>query len=138
MKYLYIRVSISETRQSTLRQEKFGRENNIPVSNWFRESASGARDDRVELNRLLSIVKEGDQIYCVDPSRLTRSLKYLLSLIDFAKQKKIKLVLGDFILDCSGELSVYTQGQLMMLGLINEMQRLMIVESVKEGLAAAK
>ena len=138
MKYLYIRVSISETRQSTLRQEKFGRENNIPVSNWFRESASGARDDRVELNRLLSIVKEGDQIYCVDPSRLTRSLKYLLSLIDFAKQKKIKLVLGDFILDCSGELSVYTQGQLMMLGLINEMQRLMIVESVNEGLAAAK
>ena len=138
MKYLYIRVSISETRQSTLRQGKFGRENNIPVSNWFRESASGARDDRVELNRLLSIVKEGDQIYCVDPSRLTRSLKYLLSLIDFAKQKKIKLVLGDFILDCSGELSVYTQGQLMMLGLINEMQRLMIVESVKEGLAAAK
>ena len=104
MKYLYIRVSISETRQSTLRQEKFGRENNIPVSNWFRESASGARDDRVELNRLLSIVKEGDQIYCVDPSRLTRSLNYLLSLIDFAKQKKIKLVLGDFILDCSGEL----------------------------------
>ena len=48
------------------------------------------------------------------------------------------MVLGDFILDCSGELSVYTQGQLMMLGLINEMQRLMIVESVKEGLAAAK
>lgn len=138
MKYLYMRASTNETKQSLQRQEKFGRDNDIDKSNWFKEYASGAKDDRTELNRLLSIVKESDEIYCVDPSRLTRSLKYLLQLVDFAKEKKIKLVLGDFILDCSGELSVFTQGQLMMLGLINEMQRLMIVESVREGLSAAK
>ena len=48
--------------------------------------------------------------------------------------------MGDFILDCTGDgvLSVFTQGQLMMLGLINEIQRLMIVEAVNEGLAAAR
>lgn len=138
MKYLYMRASTNETKQSLQRQEKFGRDNNIPESNWFREYASGAKDDRVELNRLLSMVKESDEIYCVDPSRLTRSLKYLLTVVEFAKEKKIKLVLGDFILDCSGELSVFTQGQLMMLGLINEMQRLMIVEAVREGLASSR
>lgn len=138
MRYLYMRASTNETKQSLQRQEKFGRDNNIPESNWFREYASGAKDDRIELNRLLSIVKENDEIYCIDPSRLTRSLKYLLTIVEFAKNKKIKLVLGDFILDCSGEISVYTQGQLMMLGLINEMQRLMIVESVREGLAASR
>lgn len=138
MKYLYMRVSTSETRQSLLRQEKFGRDNNIPESNWFKECASGAKNDRVELNRLLSMVKESDEIYCVDPSRLTRSLKFLLILTDMAKEKKIKLVMGDFVLDCTGELSIFTQGQLMMLGLINEMNRLMIVESVKEGILAAK
>ena len=140
MKYLYMRASTNETKQSLQRQEKFGRDNNIPEVNWFREYASGAKNNRIELNRLLSIVKENDEIYTVDPSRLTRSLKYLLELVEYAKEKRLKLVMGDFTLDCTGEgqLSVFTQGQLMMLGLINEVQRLMIVEAVNEGLAAAR
>ena len=62
----------------------------------------------------------------------------MLILLDFAKEKKIKLVMGDFVLDCTGNLSVLTQGQIMMLGLLNEMQRLMIVEAVNEGLATAR
>ena len=138
MRYLYMRASTNETKQSLQRQEKFGRDNNIPETNWFKEYASGAKNDRVELNRLLSIVQENDEIYAIDPSRLTRSLKFMMELLDFAKEKKIKLVMGDFILDCTGEISVFTQGQLMMLGLINEIQRLLIVSAVKEGLAASR
>lgn len=138
MKYLYMRISTNETKQSLRRQEKYGRDNNIPESNWFKESASGARRDRVELNRLLSIVKENDEIYVADAARLTRSMKHLLEILDLSKEKKIKLVLADFVLDCRGQISVLTQGQIMMLGLLNEMQRLMIVEAVKEGLIAAK
>lgn len=138
MKYLYMRASTNETKQSLQRQEKFGRDNNIPESNWFREYASGAKDDRVELNRLLSLVAENDEIYSIDPSRLTRSLKYMMELLDFAKEKKIKLVMGDFVLDCTGQISVFTQGQLMMLGLINEIQRLLIVSAVREGLEASR
>lgn len=138
MKYLYMRASTTENKQSLARQEKFGRDNNVPESNWFREYASGAKNDRVELNRLLSMLRENDELYCIEASRLTRSMKFLLELLDFAKEKKIKLVMGDFILDCTGTLSVLTQGQIMMLGLLNEMQRLMIVEAVNEGLAAAR
>ena len=139
MKYLYMRTSTAgEAKQSFQRQEKYGRDNNIAESNWFKEQASGAKDDRIELNRLLSIVQENDEIYTIDPSRLTRSLKFMMSLLDLAKEKKIKLVMGDFILDCTGEISVFTQGQLMMLGLINEIQRLLIVSAVKEGLAVSR
>ncbi len=138
MKYLYMRASTNETKQSLQRQEKFGRDNNIPEANWFKEFASGANNDRVELNRLLSMAKENDEIYAIDPSRVTRSLKFMMELLDLAKEKKIKLVMGDFILDCTGEISVFTQGQLMMLGLINEIQRLLIVSAVKEGLAASR
>lgn len=137
MKYSYQRVSTVD-KQSLLRQEKFARDNNVPRKNWFQEKASGAKNDRIELNRLLSIVEENDEIYTVDPARLSRSLKYMMELLDFAKEKKIKMVMGDFVLDCTGEISVFTQGQLMMLGLINEIQRLMIVEAVNEGLAAAR
>ena len=56
VKYLYMRASTNETKQSLARQEKFGRDNNIPESNWFREYASGSKNDRIELNRLLSFL----------------------------------------------------------------------------------
>ena len=53
-----------------LRQEKFARDNDIPIENWYQEKASGAKNDRIELNRLLSILKENDELYVIDASRL--------------------------------------------------------------------
>lgn len=136
-KYNYQRLS-TQDKQSFIRQEKFARDHNIPQENWFQEKASGAKKDRPKLKQLLSLIKEGDELYVIDASRLTRSLSQMLEILEFAKEKKIKLVMGDFILDCKGELSILTQGQLMMLGMINEINRLMIVESVREGVLAAR
>lgn len=137
-KYSYQRASTNKEKQSLLRQEKFAKDHSIPECNWFQEYASGAKKDRPKLQQLLSLLQVGDELYVIDASRLTRSLQQLLEILDFCKEKKIKLVMGDFVLDCTGELSVLTQGQLMMLGMINEINRLMIVEAVREGVAAAR
>lgn len=137
MKWSYQRLS-TQDKQKFTRQEKYARDNDIPVENWIQEKASGAKKDRPKLQQLLSNLEENDEIFVIEASRLTRSLSQLISILDLCKAKKVKLVMGDFILDCRGELSVLTQGQILMLGLLNEMQRLMIVESVKEGLAAAR
>ena len=138
MDYLYARCSTNEERQNLLRQIKFGEQHQVKSENMFKEYISGSKDKRPELDRLLSIVKEGDTIYCSSIDRLTRSLKHFMSLIEFAKEKKIKFVLGDFEVDCRGELSALMQGQLLMLSIVSEIMRLMIVESVNEGLAAAR
>ena len=138
MEYLYVRASTNENKQNLLRQLRFGKQHNVLDCNTFKEYASGANTERKELNRLLSIVKEGDTIYASDISRLTRSLKHLMSLIDFAKEKKLKLVFGDFEIDCRNNISVLVQGQLLMLGLVNELMRLLLVESVNDGLSAAR
>lgn len=138
MDYLYGRCSTNESRQNLLRQIKFGEAHGVKPENMFKEYISGSKDKRPELDRLLGIVKEGDTIYCSSIDRLTRSLKHFISLIDFAKEKKVKLVLGDFEVDCRGELSALMQGQLLMLSMVSEIMRLMIVESVKDGLNAAR
>ena len=138
MEYLYARASTSEERQNSLRQIKFGELHGVKPENMFKEYISGSKDKRPELDRLLSVVKEGDTIYCSSIDRLTRSLKHFMTLIDFAKEKKIKFVLGDFEVDCRGELSALMQGQLLMLSMVSEIMRLMIVESVKDGLIAAR
>ena len=138
MKFLYARCSTSEERQNLLRQIKFGEAHGVKPKNIFKEYISGSKDSRPELDKLLKIVKEGDEIYCSSIDRLTRSLKHYISLIDFDKEKKIKLVLGDFEVDCRGELSAIMQGQLLMLSMVSEVMRLMLVESVKDGLKAAR
>ena len=138
MDYLYARCSTNEERQNLLRQIKFGEAHGVRPENMFKEYISGSNDSRPELNKLLNIINEGDTIYCSSIDRLTRSLKHFITLIDLAKEKKIKLVLGDFEVDCRGELSALMQGQLLMLSMVSEIMRLMIVESVKDGLRAAR
>lgn len=138
MKYAYTRVSTNKEKQDLSRQIRFAFNNGIEEKNIFKEYASGANVERVELSRLFSIVKESDEIYFSDVSRATRSLKHLISLIDIAKSKKIKLVFGDFVIDCRNKLSALTEGQLLMLGLVAELTRLIIVENVKDGLATAR
>lgn len=139
MNYLYARCSTSEERQNLLRQIKFGEAHGVKPENMFKEYISGSKDKRPELDRLLNIVQEGDTIYCSSIDRLTRSLKHFMELVEFAKEKKVKLVLGDFEIDCrEKELSALMQGQLLMLSMVSEIMRLIIVESVKDGLAAAR
>lgn len=138
MNYLYARCSTSESRQNLLRQIKFGEAHGVKSENMFKEYISGSKDKRPELDKLLKIVKEGDTIYCSSIDRLTRSLKHFIFLIEFAKEKKIKLVLGDFEVDCRGELSALMQGQLLMISMVSEITRLLLVESVTDGLVAAR
>lgn len=139
VEYLYGRCSTNEERQSLLRQIKFGEQHGVRPENMFKEYISASKDSRPELDRLLNIVKEGDTIYCSSIDRLTRSLKHFLSLIDLAKEKKFRFILGDFEIDCRAkELSALMQGQLMMMSMVSEIMRLMIVESVRDGLSAAR
>lgn len=138
MRYAYTRVSTNKEKQDLSRQIRFAINNGIEEKNIFKEYASGAKVERIQLNRLLSIVKDSDEIYFSDVSRATRSLKHLIGLIDFAKEKRLKLVFGDFIIDCRNTLSALTEGQLLMLGLVAELTRLIIVENVKDGLDTAR
>ena len=48
----------------------------------FMEYESGTKINRPELNKLLSIVKEGDTIVSTEVSRITRSTKQLIDVIE--------------------------------------------------------
>lgn len=53
----------------------------------LKEFVSGVKNGMVESTRLLAMVKENDEIYSIDPSRVTRSLKFMMELLDFAKER---------------------------------------------------
>lgn len=69
----------------------------------------GTKADRIQFNRLLDVIQDGDVIVATEVSRITRSTKALCQIIELAKDKHIKLILGSFIVDCSRELDPMTE-----------------------------
>lgn len=138
MLYGYCRCSTNETKQDINRQVRELKVLGVPKENIFKEYVSGSKEDRFELNRLLSLIKEGDTIISTEVSRITRSTKQLCSLLDLAKNKKLKLLFGSFVVDCTKELDPMTQGMLQMMGVFAELEKNIISQRVKSGMANAK
>lgn len=137
MDFGYCRCSTNESRQDIDRQKRELRKLGIKEENIYFEYVSGSKADKIEWNRLLSVLKCGDSIATTEVSRLTRSTKQLCEIIEIAREKQLKLIIGTFIVDCSNELDPMTQGMIMMWGVFAEMEKAIISQRVKSGLANA-
>lgn len=140
--YGYARCSTNENRQDINRQKRelfaLGVEDEKHI---YWEYESGTKADRVEFNKLLDLVEEKDTIACTEVSRLTRSTKHLCEILQIVQEKHIRLIIGNFVVDCrSSEIDPMTKGMLMMWGVFAEMERDIISQRVKSGMqnAAAK
>ena len=109
MIYGYARCSTNETKQDIDRQKMELIEKGVPKENIYFEYESGTKEDRIELKRLLDRVVEGDIIVATEVTRITRSTKQLCEILEFAKERKIKLILGTFIVDCTSKLEPVTE-----------------------------
>lgn len=138
--YGYARCSTDESRQDINRQKRELKALGCTdESNMYWEYESGTKVDRVELNKLLDKVVQGDTIVTTEVSRITRSTKQLCEIIDLVQRKHLKLMIGTFVVDCTkGELDPMTEGMLKMMGVFSEMERNMIRQRVKSGMAHAK
>lgn len=127
----YVRVSTIE--QNEARQiealEKHG------IDKWFTEKVSGKDTNRPQLLAMLDYVREGDTVYVHDFSRLARSTKDLLDIVDQLKSKGVRLVSNKENVD-----SDTPTGKLMitMIGAIAEFERQNLLERQREGIAIAK
>ena len=84
----YIRVSTEH--QETARQQEIMCD--YQVDRIFSEKISGANKDRPQLKAMLDYVREGDTLYIESISRLGRSTKDLLNIIDTLTEKGVSLV----------------------------------------------
>ena len=127
----YVRVSTLE--QNTDRQceglKKYG------IDKWFIDKCSGKNTDRPNLKAMLEYVREDDTVYVHDFSRLARSTKDLLELVELLNSKGVHLVSNKENLD-----SRTPTGKLMltMIAAINEFERTNLLERQREGIAIAK
>lgn len=130
-KIAYIRVSTVEQNleQQKVLLEKYG------IDKWYEEKVSAKDTNRPRLQDMLDFVREGDTIYIRDFSRLARSTKDLLDIVDKLSEKGVKLVSEKENLDTSTPNGIL---MLTMLGAIYEFERANLLERQKEGIAIAK
>lgn len=140
MKYGYARCSTNESKQDITRQIKELKQYGVSEDNIYLEYESGTKVNRVQLNRLLDKVQEGDTIVTTEVSRITRSTKQLCDLIELVKAKHIKLIIGNSMtVDCTqGDIDPMTKAFLQMAGVFAELERNMIVARIKSGMENAK
>lgn len=131
MQLAYIRVSTIE--QNEQRQMEAMQKYNI--EKWFVEKVSAKDTNRPKLQELLDFAREGDIIHIHDFSRLARSTKDLLDIVELLNNKGVVLISNKENIDTGTP-----TGKLMltMIGAINEFERTNLLERQREGIAIAK
>ena len=127
----YVRVSTVEQNEGRqlVTMKKYNAEK------LFIEKVSAKDTKRPQLQAMIDFVREGDTIVIHDFSRLARSTKDLLELVELFNSKGVKLISNKENIDSSTP-----TGKLMltMIGAINEFERANLLERQREGIALAK
>ena len=127
----YVRVSTeeqNEARQITALQER-------NVNKLFVDKKSGKNADREALKEMLLFVRDGDTVITESISRIARSTKDLLNIIDTLTQKNVEFISLKESID-----TTTPQGKFMLtvFAAMAELERENILQRQKEGIAIAK
>lgn len=130
----YVRVStLSQNLHSQI--DKL---NSVKVDKIYADTISGKSLDRPEFQKLLKDIQPGDTLVFTELSRISRSTSDLLELVkDLTERKIILKSLSEPWLDTSSGDSI-SQLILTILTAIVQLDREIIIERTKSGLAAAR
>lgn len=130
---------IGYKRASTLRQ-RLDRQTDIlneyGVERIFEEKETGTKRERIELNRMLDTLREGDVVIVAELTRLSRSTKDLFDIVEIIHNKGAEIKsLKESWLD-----TTTPQGKLMftIFAGLSQFERDLIAQRTKEGLESAK
>jgi len=129
----YLRVST--TKQDTTRQDMQLDKLGIKFDKEYIDKMTGKTKDRPQLNKMIVTLNEGDTVYCESISRLGRSLKDLIDIIEQLVNKGVRVVIVKEGIDTNS--STYKL-LLAVFGGVAEMERETIQERVIQGVEKCK
>ena len=133
MIFNYIRVSTIE--QNTERQLR-----DVVCDRLYEEKISGKDTNRPQLQAMLSNIRSGDIINIHEMSRLARNTRDLLNLVEENTTKGATIVYHKENLTFKGseKQDPYQKMMMTMLGAVAELERSILLERQREGIAVAK
>lgn len=136
MKVGYVRVSTEG--QNPDRQIDALLKQGVDKRNIYTEKISGTKRNRPELDRMLSELQAGDTVIIADLTRISRSTRDLLEIVEKIRSKGASIrSIKDTWLDTTSE-NPYNAFLLTIMSALSQLERDLISQRTKEGLASAK
>ncbi|MCM3736492.1 recombinase family protein [Bacillus cytotoxicus] len=131
--YIYGYARVSTQQQDLIRQIDMLQDYNC--TEILTEKITGTKSDRPELNRLKDKIRPGDTLVVESFSRLGRSTKDLIELVEYFENKGIKLISIKENFD-----TTTPQGKLMLtvFQAFSQFERDLIAQRTQEGLVSAR
>ena len=132
----YARVSTEE--QNLDRQLDQLIEIGVDKRNIYQEKVTGTKRDRERLGKMIEELQKGDTVIIADLTRISRSTKDLLEIVDKIKAQGAAIrSIKDTWLDTTSN-NPYNDFLLTVMSGLSQLERDLISQRTKEGLASAK
>lgn len=138
MFYGYIRVS---TEEQNLENQKRAISEKYTIDAWVEEKKSGTLDyKKRNLGELVGRLQAGDVLVITELSRLGRSLSMIFNIITQLKEKRVRCIAikNNFDLNPENNNDIVASVLLFAFGLSAQIERELISERTKQGLAVAR
>ena len=117
----------------------YARKNRMPVDKFVASKMSSRRtEQKQQILKTVEALKKGDRLIVSELSRLGRSLGQIIHLVDTLVTRKICFAAIKEAIRFEGKQDMQTKVMVTLFGLFAEIERDLISERTKEGLAAAK
>ncbi len=137
----YLRVSTDgqDLNNQKLEILDYAQKNSYTVNDWIEIKVSSRKSTKERLvDHLLNQLKTGDCLIVAELSRLGRSVGQIINIIDQLINKKVKVIIIKESMVINGKNDIATKTMITMFSLFAEIERDLISERTKAGLARAK
>lgn len=139
--YAYLRKSTDDqnTKAQELAVRQYTDREDLRVDRWFDVECSSRRSTKERrIDELLGVLGEGDTIIVPELSRIGRSVGQVITIVDQLIRMKVSLICIKENIKLNGKQDLQSKVMITMFGLFAEIERDLISERTKEGLARAR
>ncbi len=136
----YIRVSTEEqdVRNQKLAILEYAQRSKLDVADFIEITISSRKSNTERrIDEIVKRLNSGDALIVAELSRLGRSLSQIVSLVDVLRAKGVRLITIKEAIDTDKN-DISTKTQIAMFGLFAEIERDLLSQRTKEGLARAR
>ena len=139
--YAYLRKSTDDqnTKAQELAVRQYTDKENLRVDHWMDVECSSRKSTKERrIDELLGVLKDGDTLIVPELSRLGRSVGQVITIVDQLIKMKVTLICIKENIKLNGKQDLQSKVMITMFGLFAEIERDLISERTKEGLARAR
>ncbi len=136
--YLRVSTDAQDTDNQRLAILDYAQQHDIQIDHFIRVIASSRRNtaDR-RLDDLMELIQPGDTLLVAEMSRLGRSISEIVRLVDELVERKIHFIALKENIKFCGEKDMQTTVMITIFALLAELERTLISQRTRDGLAKA-